>query len=322
MAKQEFFQSMECTDAYFYELDVEGRFVRYNDAFLALFSKEQQEALVEHKTWSELDSGLFSTYHIRQRDMQVITHDVPMLTEECYLGDGGHWISVFSQKIPVRKSGELVGMINYATPINNDSDKLVYQQRTAMLVLQQLLDSIPGHIYWKTRQGVYIGCNDKQARSLGFKSGAEVIGKTDYHLPWPESSADVFRRHDQHVLRSGVPMLVEEVATMDGEEVIVLSQKIPLRNHTNSVIGLVGISMDITQKKVYEQIKSRLINEMKSDVCEPCHSVCETLEAMLDQEEDTDKKEQLRKSKATIEEVLARCDHILNFSKSDLGLNE
>ena len=122
-------------------------------------------------------------------------------------------------------------------------------------ILKYILEYLPAHIYWKDKDGVYLGCNDQQAQSLGFKSGSEIVGKTDYELPWGKNRADIFRKNDLEVMYTGVEHTVEESAIFNGKPSIVLSQKIPLKNDKSDIIGILGISIDITDHKKAESLQ-------------------------------------------------------------------
>lgn len=86
------------------------------------------------------------------------------------------------------------------------------------IALESIIAFLPAHVYWKNTQGVYLGCNDKQAKSLGFISGKEIIGKTDFELPWPEGAAEEFRNNDLKVINTGKPISAEET-TLIGKKI-------------------------------------------------------------------------------------------------------
>ncbi len=54
--------------------------------------------------------------------------------------------------------------------------------------LENVLALTPGHIYWKNLNGEYQGCNDLQAIDAGLKSRDDIIGLTDYDMPWKEDA--------------------------------------------------------------------------------------------------------------------------------------
>jgi len=133
--------------------------------------------------------------------------------------------------------------------------------------VEQLLAIIPGHVYWKDCNGLYRGCNDAQAKSLGLTRGKEVIGKTDFELPWDQEDAKKFRENDLKVIHQKTPTIVEENATVDGKPAIVISHKIPLFDNREKVIGILGISLDITTQKENEKlIKENQIAEEKFQI--------------------------------------------------------
>lgn len=121
--------------------------------------------------------------------------------------------------------------------------------------LGYIIEHLPAHIYWKDVHGKYLGCNSKQANNLGLQCREDIVGKTDFELPWPEKSAEEFRENDIEVIQKGIVKTLEEKSMMDGREVVVLSQKVPLKNNQNEIIGVLGISLDITDCKEKERIK-------------------------------------------------------------------
>jgi two-component system aerobic respiration control sensor histidine kinase ArcB len=130
-------------------------------------------------------------------------------------------------------------------------------KKTSQTTLDNIIAAMPGHVYWKDKNGIYLGCNKRQAQSLGFQASSEVIGKTDFDLPWKKRDASLFRQNDLRIIESGQTETVEETAQMDGQDVIVLSQKSPLRNELEDVIGIIGISLDITSRKMNEENSRR-----------------------------------------------------------------
>jgi two-component system aerobic respiration control sensor histidine kinase ArcB len=118
--------------------------------------------------------------------------------------------------------------------------------------LEKIISLMPGHIYWKDVNGIYLGCNDNHAKSLGFNSTDEIVGKTDYDLPWKEQ-ADELIRLDKKVIATREPHTTEEfVVFPNGKKATFLSQKQPLYNENNAVIGILGVSFDITDRKEME----------------------------------------------------------------------
>ncbi len=130
-----------------------------------------------------------------------------------------------------------------------------------MIDLLKLIDIIPASIYWKDMDGKYLGCNAYMLRKLAGCSLEWIIGKTDYQMLWKEQ-ANKLREVDELVMRTAKPStLIEEIVTIDGILHIFLSSKEPMFDENKKVIGIMGVSIDITEKKKTEEL---LANSNKS----------------------------------------------------------
>ncbi|MDR1982859.1 MAG: PAS domain-containing sensor histidine kinase [Holosporaceae bacterium] len=129
------------------------------------------------------------------------------------------------------------------------------------IYIDNILKHIPGCIYWKDKNGVYLGCNRMEAEMVGFTSPEQVIGKTDYALSW-KCIADVLRETDTRIMRTGIPEEIIEAPTLaDGRQIMMLTKKSPLYDNENNVIGIIGVSLDMTDRIKAEQLEIR--NELQ-----------------------------------------------------------
>jgi PAS domain S-box-containing protein len=121
-------------------------------------------------------------------------------------------------------------------------------------LFDSLLSNVPASIFWKNRNSVFLGVNERFVQDAGLGSPQEIIGKTDYDLAWTREQADFYRACDRAVMESGEAMLnIEESQRQgNGEMVELLTSKVPLRDEQGQVIGLLGIYMDITRRKQVE----------------------------------------------------------------------
>ncbi|MFN8769340.1 MAG: ATP-binding protein [Neisseriaceae bacterium] len=115
-------------------------------------------------------------------------------------------------------------------------------------ILQNIMNYMPIHLYWKDKNGVYLGCNDLQAADLGFEQGNDILGKTDFDLSWPVDAAKSFRENDIKVMSTQRALIFEEISIFNGSPCAVLSYKIPLVVNNESV-GIIGFSIDISAQK-------------------------------------------------------------------------
>ncbi|MDF2691586.1 MAG: Histidine kinase, partial [Gammaproteobacteria bacterium] len=130
----------------------------------------------------------------------------------------------------------------------NNRQKNETEIHTALKNFESLVSSMPGHVYWKNKHGVYLGCNEAQANYVKSMYNQDFIGKTLYEV-LPHSIADKINADDNYVMNTGKELTIEEILP-DGKTV--LSKKIPLKDEAKNIIGMLGISFDITERKKQE----------------------------------------------------------------------
>lgn len=109
-----------------------------------------------------------------------------------------------------------------------------------------ILNQIAGNVYWKDRNGVYLGCNDAFAKACGLKSPKDIIGKVDSDFIKNSDNLDLILQTDLYVLETGAEHSLEEMGLDEnGNSVIYLSKKAPLRDKNNNVIGVIGTSINV-----------------------------------------------------------------------------
>jgi signal transduction histidine kinase/CheY-like chemotaxis protein len=119
--------------------------------------------------------------------------------------------------------------------------------------LQQVLMLIPGNVYWKDKEGYYLGCNAQQLHVARIKSLDEIIGKTDKDL-YSKEIAQRIMKIDREIIEKRQEKTLEEIGVdSKGAETVYLTKKSPLYDEFGQVVGLVGIGVDITDKKKAEQ---------------------------------------------------------------------
>ncbi len=117
-------------------------------------------------------------------------------------------------------------------------------------MFRQVLDAIPVRVFWKDREGVFGGGNQLWAQDGGFSTADELVGKTDFDFS-NRAEAERFRADDRIVFESGQPKLNYEEPRdgLGGAKHWLLTSKIPMRNVSGQVTGLLGIYQDITERK-------------------------------------------------------------------------
>ncbi len=132
-------------------------------------------------------------------------------------------------------------------------------------LLQLVLDNIPQYIFWKDRNSVYLGCNRNFAIIAGFNNPLEIVGKTDYDLPWKKEESDFFRECDARVMETDTPEyhIIEPLLQADGKQSWVNTNKIPLHDAQGNVVGILGTFEDITERqRVEEKIRYQAMHDL------------------------------------------------------------
>jgi PAS domain S-box-containing protein len=120
--------------------------------------------------------------------------------------------------------------------------------------LQTVLSTFPLYLFWKNRESIFLGCNQNFATAAGKALPSEIIGKSDYDMPW-RTEAALFQSDDRQVIEAGLEKLgiIESQTQVDGSVIWIETNKAPLRNLQGEIVGVLGIFQDITDRKLAEE---------------------------------------------------------------------
>jgi len=131
------------------------------------------------------------------------------------------------------------------------------------LFLETLIDNIPSPIFYKNVDGVYSGCNQALSQFLGLPK-AEIIGKTVYDI-YPRDQADKYFEMDSALFRQpGVQVYDTFMLHADGTSHDVNMRKATYYNADGTLAGLVGVMLDITQRKLVEEALREIQGQQKA----------------------------------------------------------
>ena len=130
-------------------------------------------------------------------------------------------------------------------------------------LLMDFLEHIPDVIYFKDRKGRLILVNRAHAKGLGLKP-EEVVGKTDFDI-FPRKRAERMAQDDQYVMRTGKPIIdkIERATRADGVDNYVSTTKIPRFDGKGKIIGLIGITRDVTKRMRFEHVREEKLRIQK-----------------------------------------------------------
>jgi len=145
----------------------------------------------------------------------------------------------------------LTRTIRYAVERQRVELALEYERN----LFRSLMENIPDAVYFKDCESRFLRISNSQARQFKFASPAEAVGKTDFDVFTEEHARPAFE-DEQEIIRTGAPMVgkIERETHQDGALTWALTTKMPLRDGRGRIIGTFGISKDITEIKVMEEV--------------------------------------------------------------------
>ena len=145
-------------------------------------------------------------------------------------------------------------------------------------VLDVLFEAMP-FVFWKDRGGIYLGGNNHQAYAFGFNSPADFIGKTIFEIIEDKKAAVAIDDIDNKIMHSGEASIIEETISTPFGVKTYLSQKNPVKDSNDNVIGLLGFSMDVTELKKYE-ILAKQQEKFKTTLGQMVHDIKSPLSSL------------------------------------------
>jgi PAS domain S-box-containing protein len=154
---------------------------------------------------------------------------------------------------PLRNAqGDVVALVSSGLDIT-ERKQAEAELRESRELLQTVLSSTPDLVWAKDRDGRITLGNKATFDCLGGGDPKRVLGHGANDLVADPAQAQAIRENDERVLRHGEPVFVEESFTQDGEERHFQTLQAPLRDAAGAIVGIVGVSRDITEKKRAEQ---------------------------------------------------------------------
>lgn len=121
--------------------------------------------------------------------------------------------------------------------------------------LETIINHVPDYIYAKDIEGRFLIANQVTIADNGLESLRDIIGKTDFDLH-PPHLAKIIDDVERRVIETGEPIFgIEERAMVTkGRDRWLMTSKVPLRNKCGKIVGIVGVSRDISDRKAAERL--------------------------------------------------------------------
>ncbi len=151
-----------------------------------------------------------------------------------------------------------IAILRDISALKKAEDAILYERN----LLRGLIDNLPDAVYVKNKQFKKIIANPVDLKYMGLLSEQEVLGKSDDEI-YSKEIADSSLADDQYVFDTGKPNINKEDYFIDnrGKEHWMLNSKVPIRDSTGEIIGLVGIGREITDRKK-EELRLKLLESV------------------------------------------------------------
>ncbi|MGD1105843.1 MAG: EAL domain-containing protein [Terracidiphilus sp.] len=124
------------------------------------------------------------------------------------------------------------------------------EQKTDQDLLNTFLEYIPDHVYFKDRNSCFLRINRALANYFGLNDPTQALKKNDSDM-FTSEHAERAREDEQRIIQTGqaITGMEEKETWPDGHETWVLTTKVPLKDRRGKIMGTMGISRDITDRK-------------------------------------------------------------------------
>ncbi|PLA74666.1 hypothetical protein CYQ88_04980 [Hydrogenovibrio sp. SC-1] len=159
-------------------------------------------------------------------------------------------VKAILQHLPYQGQDAVVLFDTDISELKNIEAQLTQQKE----LMENVLETVPVRIFWKDLAGKYLGANQLFLSDAQLESQQQLIGKTDYDLPWQDDQGDYYFQTDMAIIESGQSTLTQQESYVDedGSEKTWLVSRMPLKNGQQQIVGMLGTYEDITERRNLE----------------------------------------------------------------------
>jgi diguanylate cyclase (GGDEF)-like protein/PAS domain S-box-containing protein len=231
--------------------DLNFRFIYVNKEFKKIYENMDKDfiGLSEKEILDKTIGDKFYRYYDK------VIESLKPITEEGYLNGQYRKITIVPLIDEDKKLTAIAGI--YADlDIISEKDKIIEEQEN---VLKVVMEALPGMVFYKDKEGRYVYANKEFDEFYNGKGIDELIGKTNFDIHPTKELAIKYTKEDIEVLEKKQSIKAETILKAeDGKEIYTEAVKVPVIDKKNEAVGVVGLILDVTEKKKEEEELKRI----------------------------------------------------------------
>ncbi|RUT07736.1 hypothetical protein DSM106972_019960 [Dulcicalothrix desertica PCC 7102] len=265
-----------------FQSTIDGRYITVNPALAQILGFSTPEEVIDYYT--DIGKQLYVNPNRRTEFINLVEKhgNVSEFESQIYRHHNSSnnivWIS--EKAYAVRDS---LGNILYYEGIIEDITKRKRAEEALQEqfdFLQVLIDTIPAPVYYQNAQGLYVGCNKSFETSIGL-SRASIIGKKVYEIAPKELAEEYYQADIKLLSKRGIQTYESSIIYADNKKHSVIFYKATYDKADGALGGIVGVILDISERKRTEEALRVFIHAVSHDLRNPVLGTLMVLKNLL-----------------------------------------
>lgn len=230
--------------------DINGRYIKINRNFEDLVGLNKGDIIGKKNCELDIHNGF---EHMEEYEKLILDQKEDAIEKTIF--EDNKWVSIFIHPM-IDEDKNVIGTYGFKIyDYVNSKTPIGIENRNKMLEI--IVDNLPIPIFYKDVQGIYLYCNEAFGELIELDR-KEIIGKKDYDLNFKSEKIIEYRAADNKVIKHKVTNVNEDFMERGTGDKYVETTKVPLWDYRKKVIGVIGIIIDLTQKKATERELEKL----------------------------------------------------------------